>query len=475
MKIPFTFGHLLGDTGMHGRYKCPVCNASDALSVNMADPLDIRFNCVQGCNHVAILAALGQDETATVCMQGAEAVNTEAISDAYIAGYGCRTFDGFIAQVKHQNGGTIPEYMGDGVKIDELAQLVGYTITADRKNAYKTPVFSTSADLLSKDLPAPIFVVEGLLPVGLCIFAAPSKIGKSWLAIDLCNAVATGQPFWGRTTTQGSALYLCLEGGEHSLKQRMHVLGCKKTPYFQYALSVPAIGRGFEEAMESWMASCENPRLIVIDVLQRAKPVGSARKTAYDNDYDIMAPLNAFAVQHQIAVIAITHNRKANGLAVDDYESITGSIAQMGAAQTAWLIKGKRGPDPKVFMATGREIRDVEDVIVFDDQSCRWVNQGDSESAAEALERASFEKNPVRATLHKLLYADESRTWSGAFKDLWEEVVEHTGQYPCGTVKELGLQIRRLYPLLAERDGIYHKRDHKRGTHTFYMKSPLIG
>ena len=68
----------------------------------------------------------------------------------------------------------------------------------------------TAKKLYDMKLPPIRFVVEGLLPQGLHVFAGPPKIGKSWLLMQLALAVASGKPFWGLETEQGSVLSLCL-------------------------------------------------------------------------------------------------------------------------------------------------------------------------------------------------------------------------------------------------------------------------
>ena len=53
----------------------------------------------------------------------------------------------------------------------------------------------SAADLQQATLEPPAFVVDTLLPCGLCVLAAPPKTGKSWLCLALADAVAKGEPF----------------------------------------------------------------------------------------------------------------------------------------------------------------------------------------------------------------------------------------------------------------------------------------
>ena len=50
----------------------------------------------------------------------------------------------------------------------------------------------TARELYEMKLLPTRFVVDGLLPRGLHIFAGPPKVGKSWLLLQLALAVASG-------------------------------------------------------------------------------------------------------------------------------------------------------------------------------------------------------------------------------------------------------------------------------------------
>ena len=54
----------------------------------------------------------------------------------------------------------------------------------------KLPKAITAEELLSTPLPPVKWIVPGLLPAGLALFAGPSKAGKSWLTLWLCLETA---------------------------------------------------------------------------------------------------------------------------------------------------------------------------------------------------------------------------------------------------------------------------------------------
>ena len=64
-------------------------------------------------------------------------------------------------------------------------------------------------------------ILEGLLKVGLYIFAGTSKIGKSLLTTSLANAVANGEPFLSKKTKKGLVLYFDNDNYDFEAKSRI--------------------------------------------------------------------------------------------------------------------------------------------------------------------------------------------------------------------------------------------------------------
>ena len=88
----------------------------------------------------------------------------------------------------------------------------------------KTPKTLATLDgntLMAREFAPLRFSVDKILPHGLFILAGSPKIGKSWLSLDLCQAVATGGRLWEYQAEQGNVLYLPLEDNYHRLQNRL--------------------------------------------------------------------------------------------------------------------------------------------------------------------------------------------------------------------------------------------------------------
>lgn len=64
----------------------------------------------------------------------------------------------------------------------------------------------TASTLMNTQFDPLFFSIEKLLPQGIFILAGSGKIGKSWLALDLCIAVSTGGKLWDYNASEGDVL-----------------------------------------------------------------------------------------------------------------------------------------------------------------------------------------------------------------------------------------------------------------------------
>ena len=75
-----------------------------------------------------------------------------------------------------------------------------------------------AAELMAREIPRAVGRA-GMVPEGVALLAGKPKLGKSWLALGLCVAVASGGVAFGNVRVEkGSALYLALEDNERRLQ-----------------------------------------------------------------------------------------------------------------------------------------------------------------------------------------------------------------------------------------------------------------
>jgi len=77
-------------------------------------------------------------------------------------------------------------------------------------------------ELLEREFQEPSFIIRPILPEGFTLLVGLPKIGKSWIALNIAIAVATGGKALGTLEAKKiGVLYLALEDTEKRLQKRM--------------------------------------------------------------------------------------------------------------------------------------------------------------------------------------------------------------------------------------------------------------
>ena len=211
------------------------------------------------------------------------------------------------------------------------------------------------------------FVVDGLLAQGLYILAGAPKVGKSWLVLDMCLSIAKGESVLGRTTTQGSALYLCLEDSYSRIQNRLYELTDEPSESLYFSVLAESIGNGLEEQIEQFKLQHSDLKIVAIDTLQKIKTDEEYR---YGTDYAELTVLKRLAEKLGICILIVHHTRKNRDS--DPFNMISGTTGISGCVDGSLvLMKSKRTSSSAKLFATGRDIREAE--IHLERSECKWV------------------------------------------------------------------------------------------------------
>ena len=172
----------------------------------------------------------------------------------------------------------------------------------------KLPKAISAEELLSTPLPPVKWIIPGLLPAGLALFAGPSKAGKSWLTLWLCLQIAQGNPVWNREIEPRTVIYFSLEDTFNRLQNRIFQLidGRDAPERLILQTECPSIGQGLEEQVESLIHTYCDVGLIVIDTLQKVR-VSDGNGGMYANDYKEAGALKKLADKYGICILLIHH------------------------------------------------------------------------------------------------------------------------------------------------------------------------
>jgi hypothetical protein len=249
--------------------------------------------------------------------------------------------------------------------------------------------------LLQMEFPDPVWCVPDLLPEGLSILGGKPKIGKSWLALNLAVAVASGGVALSERVEPGPVMYLALEDTPRRLKSRLLsvLCGSPAPEGLYFYTSWPKLNEDGLTLLEAEILKRE-PRLVIIDTLQRIRPVQRGNGNIYGIDYEDTARLKAVADRYGVAMILIHHLKKATEL--DPVDMLSGSTGLSGAADAIWILSRERGQVAAVLYATGRDFEEKELGLNFDPMTTTWHVMG---TAAEY--RISRERREILEVLRE--------------------------------------------------------------------------
>jgi hypothetical protein len=295
----------------------------------------------------------------------------------------------------------------------------------------------TAAGLLDAEFSDPRFAIEGLVPEGLAFMCGAPKLGKSWLALGLSIAIASGGMALGSIPVEtGEVLYLALEDSPRRLQGRLRMLlaGDRAPTGLHIETAWPRLDEGGADELDAWLTDHPDARIVLIDVWPRIRPRVAKRTDYFQADYDSAAPLQSLATNHEIAIAALFHTRKAE--AEDFVETVQGTFGTAAAADTVIVVKRSRGQADATLHVTGRDVEEQELALRFAPEAGTWALLGDAaeytlgETRRELLDaiRAHGSLTPKQATeLTSVAYELAKKTMQRMFHD--GQLIAEKGRY----------------------------------------------
>ncbi len=345
------------------------------------------------------------------------------------------------------------------------------------KKFYKRGVGSiVASDLLTAEFDPPEWLIPDVLPQGLAILCASSKVGKSWMAMQMCLAVSRGKEFLDYVTNQAGCLYLALEDGVYRLQDRLKKLLCKEKSPDNFYLSVKAdvLDGGLIKQLDEEFEEHPDIKLIIIDTLQKVRGSVKRNEIAYATDYRELGTLKEYADKRKVCIFLIHHLRKMAD-ENDVFNMISGSNGIMGVCDTIYIIyKKKRQDENATMFMTGRDIKQQDIVVHFNESKYRWELVGSAEDEERKRKKREYENNPLVITIKEIL-KNPPYAWKGTASDMLKAIYDVTEQ-PCPMdTRALGKAITDVKTQLYY-DGIEHnmKRNGQSRTHYFSKRQKYM-
>ena len=266
-----------------------------------------------------------------------------------------------------------------------------------QRESGQAPATITAAELMERQFDPLKWTVPDILPAGTYLLSARPKVGKSWLALQIALAVATEGVTLGKRVQGGSALVLALEDNQRRLKSRLTKLGAFRLPNEDHLARLhletewPRVDQGGADAIEQWILANPDARLICIDTLAKFRPPTGGRASAYEQDYQAMAPFMAMSGAYNLTILIVHHNRKQESN--DPLDLVSGTLGLTGGCDGALILDRQRGMPGATLHLIGRDIEeDGAFAMRFRKENCHWELIGGAEEITASNERANLLK-----------------------------------------------------------------------------------
>ena len=232
--------------------------------------------------------------------------------------------------------GTFPTLYSRGVFTNDydglLSKLAKGAKILSNKDKSKLP--ESFREIQTDHYELPKFIVSQMIPTGVHLFAGSPKIGKSWLALWLCDKVSKGERVWEFDTQKCTVLYIALEDTKSTLHFRIECITDKASENAYAVTSCNSLSDGLMDEINNFINLHPDTGLVVIDTLQLIRD--SSKNSSYSNDYVELHKFVEYAQQKDIAIILIHHLRKMPDN--DPINMVSGSTGLLGAVDSILVL-----------------------------------------------------------------------------------------------------------------------------------------
>lgn len=219
--------------------------------------------------------------------------------------------------------------------------------------------------LMKKSFSQETHIVENIFPIGVSLFGAPQKTGKTFFALQLALSVANGNDFFDRKVNQGHVLYIALEDAQSAFQKRIQRFNIQITDNLDF-LFERAYSQVFnlEKVIEEYKEKNEDLRLVVIDTFAKIR---NKPKAEYDVEYEEVTAIHELALKYNICILLVTHVKKKIDYN-NPFDSIYGSRGVTAAADSI-LVMFKRDIVNKIkeLHVIGKDVPDESLFLVQDE------------------------------------------------------------------------------------------------------------
>lgn len=268
-------------------------------------------------------------------------------------------------------------------------------------------------DLVNMKLSYKPNVVDNMFVIGMNLFGAAQKNGKTFFCLQLANCVASGTPFLGNKVDQGFVYYIALEDVKHNIQKRLINFEIEISSNLEINFG-QAYDKNFdiERIIIDQKEKHPDLKLIIIDTYAKIQETKNTKNSdKYKEEYKEGTHYHEIAVKYNIAILLVTHIKKLidRNCPFDSFYGTRGLAAAADA--TLVMLRPSFSSMVKELYITGKEIPD----------DCIQILQNERmlyELSDEDVEENQADKDLI-AILH---YVVRKKTYTGTMSQLCSSV-----------------------------------------------------
>lgn len=315
-----------------------------------------------------------------------------------------------------ENGGDVTDWVNAGGTAEVLWDLL-----TKLKAITDTSIVEIDAeDLMALDFPPLRWFAAGLVCEGMGIVGGKSKVGKSWLMLNVAISIATGGNVFGyyEVPIPTKVLYCSLEDGPRRLKRRLsmieHTANFKRN--LKLSFKMPALEDGGTEYIMNHIK--DGYEVIIVDVMAHVEKSGKNGLRDYHEVYRQFAPLQALRSKYPFCLILVTHLRKTES--EDIFNDLHGSVAYQGTQDTLWVLEKKYGEETANLHIRSKDQEDKIAELKFDGAGVwSFVGEGEEHASSkieDSIIRYLRDENGPQGIRDIMRGIDQERASYAAFK-----------------------------------------------------------
>lgn len=261
--------------------------------------------------------------------------------------------------------------------------------------------YNTGKEIYNMEIEPVKWLIKDLIPKGLTVFGGQSKIGKSYLTLNMSLHLAQNKYMFADQTmsaykgAKGPVLYLALEDPKARMKSRMEKIDPDPDLkllkwYFKVFWSFEKLYKGGLNDLEEWLKKSKRPKLIVIDVIAKVwdmrNNVGAGRW--YNQEYAIFGPLADLAHKYDTSIIAITHTKKTKE--ADVFNEILGGAGTQGPADNLMVLSRGMESNQRILAIRGKDMDDKRLLFEVFNEGADWQCEGEVDEVQKTNERQAI-------------------------------------------------------------------------------------